>query len=70
MGKNKARKLKIGEALIRIGALTEAQVNEVLAIQRERYHYDKLFGEIAVELALVDQETIERILSGEGPPET
>ena len=69
MGKKKVRSLKIGEALIRIGALTEAQVNEVLRIQRERYHFDKLFGEIVVELALVDQETIERILSGEDPPE-
>jgi hypothetical protein len=70
MEKKKAKKLKIGEALIRIGALTEAQVNEVLTIQRERYHFDKLFGEIAVELALVDQETIERILSGEYPEES
>ena len=70
MGKKEARKkLKIGEALIRIGAMTEEQVNKVLTIQRERYHFDKLFGEIAVELALVDQETIERILSGEDPPE-
>jgi len=70
MGKKEARKkLKIGEALIRIGAMTEAQVDRVLTIQRERYHFDKLFGEIAVELALVDQETIERILSGEYPEE-
>jgi len=70
MGKKEARKkLKIGEALIRIGAMTEAQVDKVLTIQRERYHFDKLFGEIAVELALVDQETIERILSGEYPEE-
>ncbi len=69
MGKKKARTLKIGEALIRIGALTEAQVNHVLMIQRERYHFDKLFGEIAVELALVDQATIERILSGDYPEE-
>jgi hypothetical protein len=58
------RKSKIGEALIRIGALTEAQVNQVLTIQRERYHFDKRFGEIAVELQLVDQQTIEKILAG------
>jgi hypothetical protein len=56
--------------LIRIGALTEAQVNEVLTIQRERYHFDKRFGEIAVELELVDQETIEKILAGEYSSET
>ncbi len=67
--KQAKKKLKIGEALIRIGAMTEEQVNRVLTIQRDRYHFDKLFGEIAVELALVDQETIERILSGEYPEE-
>jgi hypothetical protein len=67
---NTEKKMKIGEALIRIGALTEAQVNEVLTIQRERYHFDKRFGEIAVELELVDQETIEKILAGEYSSET
>jgi len=66
----KAKKTKIGEALIRIGALTEDQVKEVLTIQRERYHFDKLFGEIAVELQLVDQKTIERILAGEDSSES
>ncbi len=67
--KQAKKKLKIGEALIRIGAMTEEQVNRVLTIQRERYHFDKLFGEIAVALALVDQETIERILTGDYPEE-
>jgi hypothetical protein len=66
----KVKKIKIGEALIRIGALTEAQVNHVLTIQRERYHFDKRFGEIAVELQLVDQQTIEKILAGEDDPGT
>jgi hypothetical protein len=55
---------KIGETLVKIGAMTEAQVREILYIQREKYNYEKLFGEIALELQLVDQETIEKILSG------
>jgi hypothetical protein len=55
---------RIGETLVRIGAMSEAQVKEVLYIQREKYNYEKLFGEIALELQLVDQETIEKILSG------
>ena len=62
--KGKRKKEKIGEALKRLGAMSEAQVVEVLYIQREKYDYDKLFGEIAVELQFVDQETIEKILSG------
>jgi hypothetical protein len=44
--------------------MTEAQVREILYIQREKYHSERLFGEIALELQLVDQETIEKILSG------
>jgi hypothetical protein len=69
MGKKK-RGQRIGEALIRVGAMTEAQVQEILYIQREKYNFDKRFGEIALELQLVDQETIERILDGTyQPPE-
>ena len=63
--RKKAAGGRIGEALVRIGALTEAQVKEVLFIQREKYNFTKLFGEIALELQLVDQETIEKVLSGE-----
>jgi hypothetical protein len=55
---------RIGETLVRIGAMTQAQVTEVLYIQREKYNFEKMFGEIALELQLVDQETIEKILSG------
>jgi hypothetical protein len=55
---------RIGETLVKIGAMTEAQVREILYIQREKYNYEKLFGEIVLELQLVDQETIEKILSG------
>jgi hypothetical protein len=53
---------RIGEKLVRIGAMTEEQVKEVLRLQREKASFDRLFGEIAVELQFVDQETIEAIL--------
>ncbi len=49
----------IGEGLIRIGALTLEQVKQVLRVQREKYGYDKLFGEVAVELEFVSQATID-----------
>ena len=62
--KKKPAASRIGETLVRIGAMTEAQVKEVLYIQREKYNFEKMFGEIALELQLVDQETIEKILSG------
>ena len=50
---------KIGEGLIRIGAMTNEQVKQVLQAQREEKGYDRLFGEIAVELEFVDQDMIE-----------
>lgn len=53
---------RIGEKLVRIGAMTEEQVKEVLRLQREKASFDRLFGEIAVELQFVDQQTIEAIL--------
>ena len=42
---------------------TDGQVKQVLLRQREQSGVDKLFGEIAVELQLVDQQTIENILN-------
>jgi len=56
-------KERLGEALVRTGAMTEGQVRQVLLRQREQGELDKLFGEIAVELHLVDQQTIENILN-------
>ena len=53
---------RIGDGLVRIGAMTPEQVKKVLQAKREKYGHDKLFGEIAVELQFVDQETIERYL--------
>jgi hypothetical protein len=56
-------KMRLGEALVQRGAMTEEQVRQVLIAQRERSGVDKLFGEIAVELHFVDPQTIEDILN-------
>lgn len=49
---------KIGEFLVGIGAMTEAQVDDVLKKQTEG---DKrLFGEIANELGYVDKSAIKK----------
>jgi len=55
-------KERIGEGLIRIGAMTAEQVKKVLQVQREKHSHDKLFGDIATELQFVDQEIIEEYL--------
>ncbi len=56
-------KERLGEALVRTGAMTDGQVKQVLLRQLEQSELDKLFGEIAVELQFVDQQTIEKILN-------
>jgi hypothetical protein len=56
------QKIRLGEALVQQGAMTEEQVKQVLLKQREESGVDKLFGEIAVELHFVDPQTIEDIL--------
>ena len=53
---------KIGEGLVKAGSMTEEQVRQVLQAQRESRGYDRLFGDIAVELRFTDQETIESYL--------
>jgi hypothetical protein len=51
---------RIGEFLVRIGAMTEEQVLEVLRLQKETP--DTLFGEIAISRGYVDDEAIKRYL--------
>ncbi len=51
---------RIGEGLIRIGAMTEEQVKDVLARQKDGTN--RFFGEIAIELGYVDDEAIKRYL--------
>ena len=56
------RKEMIGQGLVRIGALTEGQVAEVLIQQRTESSVDRLFGEVAVELGFVTDEAINSYL--------
>ncbi len=51
---------RIGEALVRIGAMKSFQVDDVLRLQKNG---DKrLFGEIAIELGYIDDRAIKRYL--------
>lgn len=56
MDKKQYLEEKIGEGLIRIGAMTALQVEEVLKNQRNGDN--RLFGEIAVELGFVDIQAV------------
>jgi len=58
MGKNEEE--KIGEGLVRIGAMTRAQVDEILALQKAGN--DSLFGIMAMEMGYVDPETLMKYL--------
>jgi hypothetical protein len=48
---------KIGDFLVRIGAMDEAQVEEVLRIQRDEEE-PRMFGEIAIELGFIDDAAL------------
>lgn len=56
---------RIGDTLIRIGAMTEEQVRKVLSIQRSGD--SRLFGEIALEMGFIDDQAIEKYLSAKKP---
>ncbi len=47
---------RIGEGLVRIGAMTEEQREKVLKMQEEGD--ERLFGEIAVDLGFIDDQAI------------
>jgi hypothetical protein len=51
---------RIGEFLVRIGALTSNQVEQVLKVQREGDR--RPFGEIALALRLVGDDSIKRFV--------
>ena len=55
-----AKKERIGEFLVRTGALTQNQVNEVLNKKQEQP--DRLFGDIALELGYINNEIIDKFL--------
>jgi hypothetical protein len=52
---------KIGEALVRIGAMKSYQVDDVLRLQSGGDR--RLFGEIAIELGYIDDQAIRKYLS-------
>jgi len=47
---------RIGDNLVKIGAMTQEQVNEVL--RRQKDGDNRLFGEIAIELEYIDDNVI------------
>lgn len=47
---------KIGEGLVRIGAMSEEQRNQV--IEKQKNGDDRMFGEVAIELGFIDDEII------------
>jgi hypothetical protein len=55
---------KIGEGLVRIGAITLAQVDEVLEVQATGN--DSLFGIIALESGYVDEDELLDYLESRG----
>lgn len=55
---------KIGEGLIRIGAISREQVEEILKLQKQGD--DRLFGEIAIALGYIDDKAIEKYLKSKG----
>ena len=51
---------RIGEALVRIGAMTPEQVDAVLKIQKDGD--GRLFGEIAIEQGFINDKAIKAYL--------
>jgi hypothetical protein len=52
---------RIGEALVRIGAMKSYQVDDVLRLQAGGDR--RMFGEIAIELGYIDDQAIRKYLS-------
>lgn len=48
---------KIGEGLVRVGAMTQAQMEEVL--RRRKAGDGRLFGEIAIELGFINDQAVQ-----------
>ncbi|RPJ05836.1 MAG: hypothetical protein EHM28_11285 [Spirochaetaceae bacterium] len=51
---------KIGEGLLRIGAMTREQVDEIISLQKKGNN--SLFGVMAMEMGYVDPETLMQYL--------
>jgi hypothetical protein len=57
---------RIGEGLVRIGAMKPEQVQTVLALQRAGD--SRLFGEIAMEKGFIDAKAVKAYLSSRKSP--
>lgn len=55
---------RIGDFLVKIGAMSDSQRNEVLL--RQEQEPDRLFGEIAIELGYIDDSAVDRYLKQRG----
>ncbi len=55
---------RLGEFLVRIGAITKEQVEEVLETQKKEP--DRLFGEIAIDLGYINNEAVDKYLETKG----
>ncbi len=53
---------RVGDFLVRIGAITTVQMAEVLKIQ-DAEEEPRLFGQIAIELGYIDDSAIQRYLT-------
>ncbi len=51
---------RIGDFLVRIGAMTADQVSQVL--KKQKSEPDRLFGELAIELGFIDDGAVDRYL--------
>lgn len=59
---------RLGEFLVRIGAMTEDQVTRVLEIQKEKP--DVIFGQIAIEEGFIEDSAIDAFLAAKRGGET
>ncbi len=57
-------KERIGGFLMRIGAITEKQRDEILDVQKK--NPKKMFGEIAIELGYINKDSINQYLKSIG----
>jgi predicted DNA-binding protein len=64
-GKQKIRsKEKIGETFVRLGKMKKEDVKKILRVQRDKYSFSRRFGEIALEMGMLDQKTLDDYLDG------
>ncbi len=52
---------KIGEGLVRIGAMNAEQRNQV--IEKQKNGDDRMFGEVAIEMGFIDDEIIMKYIN-------